>query len=328
MRAKRHLLWTQRPRSLRGRRACGCRSGTSHRWVPRERQHRLTAARDREVIRARPLIVSAAGAPRPRSAQLLDCPGGCRGVGQHRRHGSQRNHLECRSGPDLLRAAEHVGLGGPLRPGTFDGGFVGIAGGQSAVGWMPVTPRKNKSALIRPIASCAAAPAATTECLNNRPPTIEHLDRRVRGELDGDGGTVGHDGRRQVLGKRVAPAASAVVPPSTTTVCPGRTRLAASRPTSTLASVLMPVRMEKSATAGEAGERPAVHAVQPALGSELPQVAADRVLRTGRARWPASFAITRPSARRVARIRSLRWAASTASSYICTCLLVFARLCP
>src|SRR4051812_43719989 len=37
---------------------------------------------------------------------------------------------------------------------------------------MPVTPRKNTSALTRPIASCATAPAATTECLKSRPPTM------------------------------------------------------------------------------------------------------------------------------------------------------------
>lgn len=64
-----------------------------------------------------------------------------------------------------------------------------------AVGWMPVTPRKNTSALIRPIASWAAAPDATTECLNNRPPTmitsterlLQHCDAvlRLRGASTG-----------------------------------------------------------------------------------------------------------------------------------------------
>ena len=70
------------------------------------------------------------------------------------------------------------------------------------------------------------------------------------------------------------------------------------------------------------GQRAAVHAVQPALGGELAQVAPDGVL--GDVELGGEHPSRPPGRRdrRVARIRSLRWAASTASPYICTNLLV------
>ena len=71
----------------------------------------------------------------------------------------------------------------------------------------------------------------------------------------------------------------AVVPPSTATVWPGWTSAAAVRATSTFAPVAMSVRAVKSATAGRGRQRAAVDPVQPALGGELAQVAADGVLR-------------------------------------------------
>ena len=109
-----------------------------------------------------------------------------------------------------------------------------------AVGWMPVTPRKKWSALMRFAASTAAAPHATAECLKSWPPM-----RKTS--------TAWSSSAAAIVGLWVmivpgwvrgsaATRARLVVPPSRMAVAPGSMRAAAAAPTRRLLSGATPVR--------------------------------------------------------------------------------------
>ena len=99
----------------------------------------------------------------------------------------------------------------------------------------PVTPTRNRSAVTSPAASTAAAPQVTAECLSSRPPSTK---TSTVGCSTSAAATVGlwvttvADRSRG----RAAVTARAVVPPSSSSVLPGRTSPAAAAATRDLLS--------------------------------------------------------------------------------------------
>src|SRR4051794_33174397 len=169
----------------------------------------------------------------------------------------------------------------------------------------------------------AAAPTATTECLNNIPPinttSINGWSTRATAIVGLCVTTVSF----KSVGRCLANCA-VDVPPSRMTTCPALTNFVAARPIATFPSGASCCRAAKSPTAGEAGRAP------PCTRCNFPSAASSRrslrmVSSDSPSSWLTDLATIWPVLRSKSSRYSLRWRVSMGS--VCTNFLDPARFC-
>ncbi len=191
---------------------------------------------------------------------------------------TELEHAVGRHRADLLGRRQHVGVGRAVGERPLHRRFVGIAGRESGVG-VHARHADEAGVGVDPGGGLGSErPARHDRVLEQAPADDEHVHPRVVGEGDGDGRAVGDDGRREVRGERLGEAqrGGAAVHddrlarrherrgvPGDGVLGVGRDRLAGD---------------ERGDRRGHR-EGAAVDPLQQAVGRQLAQVTADRVLR-------------------------------------------------
>jgi len=101
-------------------------------------------------------------------------------------------------GPELLRAAHDVGVGGTADQEPLHGGLVRVAGGQPLLRMDAAEPEEVQIGGDARGRLRGAAPHAATECLNSRPPRMTRRTVGVLGQRRRRGRAVRDDRRGQV----------------------------------------------------------------------------------------------------------------------------------